>query len=241
MSPKAAAPKKASNDDVAKPKSARATKAATAAAAAAAAGADATTTTSDTPSASAGEPTIAAAAAAAAEESDPSLQRMRVRRFLVDRCGLSEIQAHDAEVGVYNWSLERADERRVPRNWRNVRFQALYSAKARSVAVNLDATSYVGNERLANRLAEGEFLPHDITTMQPENVFPERWRDVVEMKVRRDEYISNARPSAMTDQFRCGRCKKRECSYMELQTRSCDEPATLFIQCLRCGHRWRMG
>ena len=174
---------------------------------------------------------------------DPSTGGLRLtaRRFLVDRCGLSDPQAHDAEVGAYNWAIERADERRVPRNWRNVRFQSLYWSKARSVAVNFDRSSYVGNERLAGRLAEGEFVPHDVATMQPENVYPERWRDIVEMKVRRDEYILNARPTAMTDQFQCGRCKKRECSYMELQTRSCDEPASLFIQCIRCGHNWRVG
>ena len=167
--------------------------------------------------------------------------RMNVRRFLVERSGLTELQAHDAEVGVFNWSLERADERRVPRSWCNARFQSLYCAKARSVAANLDRSGYVKNERLAERLAEGEFLPHEVASMQPENVFPERWRDVVEMQFRRDEYISNARQTAMTDQFKCGRCNKRECSYMELQMRSCDEPASLFIQCICCGHNWRVG
>jgi transcription elongation factor S-II len=169
-------------------------------------------------------------------------QRAALIEFLEARCSnLGADQVLDAEVGVYNWALAQAEKRRIARNWRNSKFRALYESKARSVAANLDRSSYVANERLASRIAEREFFPHDVASMTPEHVFPERWREVVEMKVRRDEYISNNKPTAMTDQFRCKRCKGNECSYMELQTRSCDEPATLFIQCLTCGNRWRIG
>jgi DNA-directed RNA polymerase subunit M/transcription elongation factor TFIIS len=52
--------------------------------------------------------------------------------------------------------------------------------------------------------------------------------------MQRDEYIHNAKPAAMTNQFKCGRCKKNECSHHELQLRSCDEPATQFITCINC-------
>ncbi|GAX84534.1 hypothetical protein CEUSTIGMA_g11955.t1 [Chlamydomonas eustigma] len=111
--------------------------------------------------------------------------------------------------------------------------------KARSVASNLVADTYVGNVRLQDRVRDREFCPRDLARMTADHVHPERWRQVVEAKVRRDEYLSNAKPAATTDQFRCSRCKHRECSYMELQTRSCDEPASLFICCLRCMFRVR--
>lgn len=167
--------------------------------------------------------------------------RVAAVRYLVEVVGLDEANAREVEVGVFNWTLACARSRHVARNWRNPAMQVLYESKARSVASNLDAASYVGNVRLNARLEGGEFGPKDIAAMQPDHVFPERWRDVVEAKVRRDEYITNAKTVAVTDQFRCGRCKQRECTYMELQTRSCDEPASLFIQCLVCGHHWRMG
>ena len=44
---------------------------------------------------------------------------------------------------------------------------------------------------------------------------------------------------AMTDQFKCGRCKSRKCTYYELQTRSADEGMTTFITCINCGNRWK--
>lgn len=167
--------------------------------------------------------------------------RLAVRAQVVERTGLDERDAHDMEIGIFNAALAHADERLVAKNWRNPHFRTLYEARARTVISNVDPNGYVGNTRLLCRLKEGEFKPHDIAFMKPENVFPEQWRHAINMKLQRDQYISTARPAAMTDQFKCGRCKKRECSYMELQTRSCDEPASIFVQCHCCGNRWRMG
>ena len=167
--------------------------------------------------------------------------RARLRAMLADAGGLAGPQAADMEIGVYNWTLARSEESRLLKSWANPRFCALYLSKARSVLANLDPGAYVGNQRLAQRVRDAEFKPHAVAVMPVERVFPERWQAVVEMKIRRDEYLTTARPAAMTDQFKCNRCHKRECSYMELQTRSCDEPMSLFIQCLACGNRWRMG
>jgi DNA-directed RNA polymerase subunit M/transcription elongation factor TFIIS len=173
----------------------------------------------------------------------PPNPREKFRKFVAVKAegSLTDIQIRDIEIGIFNWSLDKADERRIPRNWNNPRFYDLYMSKARSIAANLITDSYVGNDRLTQRIKDDEFIPHDVVTMSADRVCPERWQTVVEAKIRHDEYISTAKPTAMTDQFLCGRCKKRECSFMELQTRSCDEPASIFVCCLSCGHRWRMG
>ena len=42
-----------------------------------------------------------------------------------------------------------------------------------------------------------------------------------------------------TDLFTCSRCKKSECTYYQIQTRSADEPMTCFVTCLNCGKRWK--
>jgi transcription elongation factor S-II len=177
----------------------------------------------------------------AAEQAQGDELRVFVAKEIAERAGIDELLAQDMEIGVYNWALESAAARRVALTWANPRFRTIYEAKARSIACNVDPVSYVGNARLVQRLKEGEFKPHEVAFMNPENVFPERWRHVIDMKLQRDAYITNARPAAMTDQFKCGRCKKRECSYMELQTRSCDEPASIFVLCHCCGNRWRLG
>lgn len=38
---------------------------------------------------------------------------------------------------------------------------------------------------------------------------------------------------------KCSKCKERNCSFQQRQTRSSDEPMTTFVTCHSCGHRWR--
>ena len=143
------------------------------------------------------------------------------------------------ERGIYNWTIDYCSTKGIVKNWKNPKFKSLYMAKTRSVLANLMPETYVGNHRLLARLLEGEFAPKDLAYMRPENVCPEVWKHVLDIKLMRDQY--SEKPEAMTDQYRCGRCKKRECVYQELQLRSSDEPMSLFITCLNCGNRWRLG
>lgn len=41
-----------------------------------------------------------------------------------------------------------------------------------------------------------------------------------------------------TDMFKCDKCQKRDCTYMQLQTLASDEPMTTFVCCNECGNRW---
>ncbi|AWO96852.1 putative transcription elongation factor A protein 3 [Scophthalmus maximus] len=43
-----------------------------------------------------------------------------------------------------------------------------------------------------------------------------------------------------TDLLQCGKCKKRNCTYNQVQTRSADEPMTTFVLCNECGNRWKV-
>ena len=38
---------------------------------------------------------------------------------------------------------------------------------------------------------------------------------------------------------RCPACSHGVAYFYEVQTRSADEPATLFFRCVECGHQWR--
>jgi DNA-directed RNA polymerase subunit M/transcription elongation factor TFIIS len=154
---------------------------------------------------------------------------------------LSNIVADDIEIGIYNWCIEFAEKNNIPRNWKNIRFQSLYKDKAISVLSNIDKESYIDNSRLIDRMKDEEFEPHELPFMSRETIFPERWRLLIDNKMKKDMHVIEEKPTAMTSEFRCGKCKKRECVYQELQVRSADEPMTLFITCLNCGNRWRVG
>ncbi|XP_043915910.1 transcription elongation factor A protein 3-like isoform X4 [Protopterus annectens] len=42
-----------------------------------------------------------------------------------------------------------------------------------------------------------------------------------------------------TDLFQCSKCRKKNCTYNQVQTRSADEPMTTFMLCNECGFRWK--
>lgn len=163
-----------------------------------------------------------------------------VRAKLREHTSLDELVISDIEIGIFNWAITFANDHKIVKNYSNKQFISIYKDKARSVLANLNPSSYIQNNRLVTRLEEKEFLPHELPFMKPESVFPELWRDYVDRKLKREEHVYEEKPVAMTNQFKCGKCKKRECVFQEIQLRSCDEPMTTFITCINCGHRWKM-
>ena len=45
--------------------------------------------------------------------------------------------------------------------------------------------------------------------------------------------------AAKSSLLKCGKCKKMNVTYNQMQTRSADEPMTTFAYCMECGHRWK--
>lgn len=47
-------------------------------------------------------------------------------------------------------------------------------------------------------------------------------------------------PKTVECQIKCGRCKSTQVSVEQKQTRGADESMTVFVQCEKCGLRWKM-
>jgi len=157
------------------------------------------------------------------------------------KCGIETSACKDIELGIYNWCIDYSVEHNIVRSWKNTHFASLYIAKSISIVSNLDKDSYVKNERFHDRFCGNEFNPSELAYLKSENTFPELWSQYLDTKIKLSETMFEEKPSSMTDKFKCGKCKKRECSYREVQLRSADEPMTLFITCINCGNRWKIG
>ena len=147
--------------------------------------------------------------------------------------------SENIEKGIYNYTIRYSTDKGILKKWDNPKFRSLYVNKCRSVYSNIDKDCYIGNSRLIDRLNSGEFLPHQIPFMDRQHLFPENWKDLIDEKYKRDRVLYEIDQGGATDDFKCSRCKQRKCTYYELQTRSADEPMTVFVTCLNCGKRWR--
>jgi transcription elongation factor S-II len=158
---------------------------------------------------------------------------------LFESIGLSENEAKDLEIGVYNYCIDYAGTQKIPLTWNCDIFYELYMAKSRSVYANVNPNSYVKNDKLITRIKEKEFLPHKLPYMPKDEVYPAKWFEIINEEMSRYKSAYEFTQSAMTELVKCGKCKKNKVSYIELQTRSADEPMTHFYTCLLCGNRWR--
>lgn len=60
-------------------------------------------------------------------------------------------------------------------------------------------------------------------------------------KFSRDAGIFTEKLTTVKGVFKCGKCGSEETTYFERQTRSLDEAASIFVTCVSCGNRWRIG
>lgn len=147
--------------------------------------------------------------------------------------------AENMERGIFNATITISKKGGIRPRWDNAAFDELYNRIALRVVTNIDPTSYVGNKTLINRLAAREFLPHEVAFMAYPELAPETWREPQERINKKMEKMCEISKEGITNKFTCARCKRTECRYYELQTRSADEPMTKFITCTFCQKRWK--
>lgn len=167
--------------------------------------------------------------------------RQRVSNLVASTVGeqLTDEQQVDVERGIYNSAITEAKSLGVRSHWGNAGFTDIYKMIARRVVSNINPTGYVGNTRLLTRIKEGEFPAHQVAFMSSRELFPEHWQALADEQLKRETTMLEGNQGEGCDLFKCRRCGKSRTRYWEMQTRSADEPMTVFIRCLNCGKEWR--
>ncbi len=160
-------------------------------------------------------------------------------KFLKENTKLSDIECKDLEIGFYNWTIDMALKYKITKNWKNPKFSKIYLEKARSVYINIKSDSYINNPNLEKKINQKEIFPHEVAFMKAQDIFPEKWQYNLENYTKKYEHAYEKAELAVTEMFRCGKCGLRKCTFYEQQTRSADEPMTIFITCVNCGNKWR--
>jgi DNA-directed RNA polymerase subunit M/transcription elongation factor TFIIS len=133
------------------------------------------------------------------------------------------------EKGIFNYAIKEANNRKIIKKWENPHFAQIYIDRVRSIYINLK------NPELLNMLNSNEITPQTLAFMTHQEMNHEHWRIRIERKITRDASKFTTNVQASTDMFTCRKCKSKRSTFYELQTRSADEPATIFITCLDCG------
>ena len=108
-------------------------------------------------------------------------------------------------------------------NWKNPQFTKYYTNRVRSLVYAIRNND---KSKFLDRIKSGELKPNTFDAKEIWDLwYQEPKKEVVEKKP--EEYEDGM--------FKCGKCKSMKTTYVEKQTRSADEPMTLFITCRMCG------
>ena len=165
-----------------------------------------------------------------------------IRNIIIDKLDnlINNIDiSKNIEIGIFNNTIKEAESRGIVKKWDNTHFKKLYILKSINIYGNLDPTSYIGNNYLLPKVKSGEIDGYQLSFMNCYELYPDRWKGILDKKQKRDEMKFEKRTEIATNLFRCSRCKERKCTFYQLQTRSSDEPMTNFVTCLNCDKRWK--
>ena len=166
-------------------------------------------------------------------ESKPSIFRTKIGNHFTTIFN-DEKLGKNIEVSIYNYSIQEANYRQIIKKWDNPQFCDIYSARLKSILYNINT-----NNELKEHIKTNQIPATQLTHLTHQEMNPSIWKDMIEMKIKRDRSRFSTNIEASTDMFQCRKCKSKKCTYYEMQTRSADEPATIFITCLDCGKNWR--
>jgi DNA-directed RNA polymerase subunit M/transcription elongation factor TFIIS len=167
---------------------------------------------------------------------DPITFRENIRNKLKDKLKTTnDVLVRNTEKSIFNYSIKECRNKKIICKWDKPSFVTIYIDKLRTVILNLHSND------ILEMLQNGKLSPCEYVFMSHQEINPQRWEKAIKKKTIKDENKFNVKLEASTDLFTCPRttCKSKRCTYYELQTRSADEPMTIFVTCLDCGKNFK--
>jgi len=142
------------------------------------------------------------------------------------------------EESIYNYTIHQCEVRSIDSTIQNKYFKRIYVNKFITLYNNIDKNSYVKNYNFLDRIYNNDIDIKNIAFLTPQEIHKDHWKKYLDRQSANDEFLYSRTAGIRTNEYKCARCKEKQCTYYQLQVRCSDEPMTTFINCLNCGHRW---
>jgi DNA-directed RNA polymerase subunit M/transcription elongation factor TFIIS len=114
--------------------------------------------------------------------------------------------------------------------------KAIYEDKSNDIISNIDINDKIDNKTLNISIKNGEINPRHVAFLSPSQLHPVRWDKLMKKKEYREYKSQNIKASS---EYTCFKCKASKCKVSIIQTRSADEPSTIFVTCLECHNTFK--
>ena len=181
----------------------------------------------------------------------------------------NEKKAKNIEISIFNWVLSEIPNKNkellnffnhsthhdmkgkinVKKSWDNAWFKKMYFTKARSILFNLND---INNPSFKDAVLNGSVKSKDIAKLSSYDMNNAIWDRHIEMKNKQiglqltllylNGYIppkTDVTKTSNDSLYSCQKCSCKDIDIFQLQTRSADEPMTIFFTCKSCEFRWK--
>lgn len=114
----------------------------------------------------------------------------------------------------------------------------IYNDKLQNIILNLNPNNHLKNKTFRQNLLNGKINSKEVAFMSPSQLHPAKWNYLIKKKEYK-EWRENS--IAYSDAYKCRWCGESKCKISQVQTRSADEPSTLFISCMVCHKTFKIG
>lgn len=152
------------------------------------------------------------------------------------------ILSRNIEYSCYNYSIDNSIAKSIIPSWENPFFINIYLNKSKNLYLNLDKSSYIKNNDFLKIIKKKNYDLSQIAYISPQEIFPSIWKYYIDENKKKESIIKACEEESATNKFLCPNknCRARKAVYREAQTRSADEPMTIYIRCLVCGKNWKI-
>lgn len=131
--------------------------------------------------------------------------------------------SEELELGIFDYAIEKGNNSLVQiMNYYKLFYITIITA--------------LKKDQVIQKLRDKEWEPVDVITYSREQIYPEKW-SAIQKEIDSEKSTGPKKKG----QHRCTRCKSWYTTYVEVQTRSADESATIKCECSECGHVWKFG
>lgn len=166
-----------------------------------------------------------------------------LRKYVIERfSNMLELVEDDTicinlEKNILNYASDKCRNLGQEPAWDNHKYSSIYKHKFLQIQYNLRRSPV-----LKNWIVSKKVRTKDVVEMRPEDLWPDgpyaKEIGVGIHKQLRKAYLAQEIKN-QEGFFVCGRCKSKKTTYFQMQTRSADEPMTVFVSCLNCDRNWK--
>jgi transcription elongation factor S-II len=140
----------------------------------------------------------------------------------------NELISKNVEKSLYMFAKEYSEINSLVNTNELSLIYAIYNDKKNFLLVNLK-----NNNVFLNKVLTNVFNSSELAYLESIDIDPDHWKDIADRQLYREDKMKNI---ATTNMFTCDKCNESRCTVTQMQTRSNDEPMTVFVECHVCGY-----